>query len=157
MKTYKVTYTGNNSRFRNIETEVNATSERNAVEKAYKENLSDNYFSQEDGTIKDCDGHIIARPDSSAIEFDGGFFVAEEITEMKKVQQMTKAEFITAFKSVGDHDLVASNISKRWSSEEGGYWYVANEDDCDGEDTIKYWFSNDAEENGYVSVIDARI
>lgn len=79
MKTYKVTYSGNSSRFKGFETEVSATSEREAVENVYKEKLDNNYFPQNDGSIKDADGEIIARPDSDSIDYDGGNFFAEEI------------------------------------------------------------------------------
>ncbi len=83
MKTYKVTYTGNASRFKNFETEVLAHSEREAVEDVFGERLDSNYFPQEDGSIKDCDGNTLADPDSDSIEYDGGYFVAEEIEETK--------------------------------------------------------------------------
>jgi len=77
MKTYKVTYTGNASRFKNLNEEVNATSERAAVEIAYSQILNNSYFPQEDGTIKDSDGEIIAGPTSNTIDYDGGCFIAE--------------------------------------------------------------------------------
>ena len=46
---------------------------------------------------------------------------------------------------------------EKWSCEDGGYWYVANAGDCDGGDTINFWFEGDANENGYVEELDARI
>jgi hypothetical protein len=78
---------------------------------------------------------------------------------MKKIQEMTKEEFIDTFENAIDGDLVAENISKKWSSEEGGYWYVANEGECDGEDTLYYWFEENIDVNGkgYVEELDARI
>ena len=81
MKTYKVTYSGNATRFRNFETEVNANSEREAVEDVYGDYLDENYFPQEDGSIKDCDGNTIAEADDDTIEYDGGCFSAEENDE----------------------------------------------------------------------------
>jgi len=39
--------------------------------------MNDNYFPQEDGSIKDCDGHTIAEADDDTIEYDGGGFCAE--------------------------------------------------------------------------------
>lgn len=81
MKTYKVTYSGNSSRFRNFSSEVNANSEREAVEDVYGDYLDQNYFPQEDGSIKDCDGNIIAEADDDTIEYDGGCFSAEEIED----------------------------------------------------------------------------
>jgi len=79
MKAYKVTYSGNASRFRNFESEVNANSEREAVEKVYQQVMDENYFPQEDGSIKDCDGNTIAEATDNIIEYDGGCFSAEEI------------------------------------------------------------------------------
>lgn len=81
MKTYRVIYSGNASRFRNFETEVNANSEREAVEAVYGDYLDQNYFPQEDGSIKDCDGNTIAEPDDDIIDYDGGCFSAEEIED----------------------------------------------------------------------------
>jgi hypothetical protein len=78
MKTYKVTYSGNASRFRNFNSEVNANSEREAVESVYGDYLDQNYFPQEDGSIKDCDGNIIASATDTTIDYDGGCFSAEE-------------------------------------------------------------------------------
>jgi hypothetical protein len=77
MKTYKVTYTRNATKFRNFEMEVKANSEREAVEIAYSQILNNSYFPQEDGTIKDSDGEIIAGPTSNTIDYDGGCFIAE--------------------------------------------------------------------------------
>ncbi len=81
MKTYLVTYSGNASRFKNLNVEVNANSEREATEKIYGKYMNENYFPQDDGSIKDCDGHVIADPNDSTIEYDGGYFGAEEIEE----------------------------------------------------------------------------
>ena len=79
MKTYKVTYEGNSTRFKNFAEEVSAESERKAVEKVYQRYLDSNYFPQDDGSIKDCDGNEIARCIDQFIEYDGGYFVAEEV------------------------------------------------------------------------------
>jgi hypothetical protein len=79
MKTYKVTYNGNDSCFKNFEVEVNARSEREAVEDVYSKYLDLNYFPQEDGSIHDCGGNIIASPTDDVIEYDGGCFKADEI------------------------------------------------------------------------------
>lgn len=81
MKTYKVTYSGNSTRFRNFTETVRANSEREAVEKVYSFRLDASYFPQDDGTIKDCDGEIVATPTDNQIDYDGGSFVAEEIAE----------------------------------------------------------------------------
>ena len=79
MKQYKVTYSGNSTRFSNFEDIVLADTEREAVEKVYGEYLDSNYFPQDDGSIKDCDGNTIAEADDTTIEYDGGCFSAEEI------------------------------------------------------------------------------
>jgi len=81
METYKVTYSGNASRFVNFEMSINAISEREAVEDVYRQCLDENYFPQENGSIKDCDGRTVADPDSDSIEYDGGCFSAEIIED----------------------------------------------------------------------------
>jgi len=81
MKTYKVTYSGNSSRFRNFSSEVNANSEREAVENVFQQVMDENYFPQEDGSILDCDGHELATPTDTTIDYDGGCFSAEEIED----------------------------------------------------------------------------
>lgn len=79
MKTYKVTYTGNSTRFRKFEATIPANTEREAVETVFAKHLDSNYFPQEDGTIKDCDGEIIASATDNVIDYDGGCFSAEEL------------------------------------------------------------------------------
>jgi len=81
MKTYKVTYSGNASKFANFETVVNAMSEREAVEDVYQQLMDADYFPQEDGSVKDCDGNEIASADDDTIEYDGGCFSASEVEE----------------------------------------------------------------------------
>lgn len=81
MKTYLVTYIGNASRFKNLSEEVEANSEREAIELVYQDKLDDNYFPQDDGSIKDCDGHTVAEAYDISIEYDGGRFNAELIEE----------------------------------------------------------------------------
>jgi hypothetical protein len=76
---------------------------------------------------------------------------------LKSVQEMEMNEFVEAFLNAEDNDLVCENIMKKWSCEENGYWYVANAGDCDGGDTIQYWFAEYADEKGYVEELDARI
>ena len=81
---YKVTYSGNSTRFKNFESEVNANSEREAVEKVYQQVMDENYFPQEDGNILDCDGNEVATANDTVIEYDGGCFSAEEIFVVNK-------------------------------------------------------------------------
>ena len=81
MKTYKVTYSGNASRFRNFSSEVNANSEREAVENVFQQVMDENYFPQEYGSILDCDGNELATATDTTIDYDGGCFSAEEIED----------------------------------------------------------------------------
>lgn len=81
LKTYVVYYNGNSIHFRNFELLVAANSEREAVEDIYATYLDENYFPQEDGSILDCDGHEIADSESDSIEYDGGYFYAEEYND----------------------------------------------------------------------------
>lgn len=81
MNTFHVTYIGRNSKFKNFAQIIEATSKRNAVEKAYAAHLSDSYFPQDDGSIKDADGHIVADATDETIDYDGGYFEADEIKQ----------------------------------------------------------------------------
>ena len=81
MKTYNVSYAGNSSKFSNFTIEVNANSEREAVEKVYADVMDSNYFPQEDGSVLDCDGYEVADSTDLTIEYDGGCFYAEEIED----------------------------------------------------------------------------
>lgn len=79
MNYYKVIYSGTAIKFKNFSTKVIAKNERHAVEQAYSSAMDRNYFPQDDGSIKDCDGVVIANPSDETIEYDGGFFYAIEI------------------------------------------------------------------------------
>jgi len=81
MKIYKVTYSGNSTRFNNLELTVIAKSEREAVEKIYQRVMDDNYFPQDDGSILDCDGYEVATANDNFIEYDGGYFCAEIVED----------------------------------------------------------------------------
>jgi hypothetical protein len=81
MKMYTVTYSGINRRFSNLAMPVLAESEREAVIKAYRHYLDEDFFEQPDGRIFDADGNRIAGPDDDSIIFDGGYFQAEEIDQ----------------------------------------------------------------------------
>lgn len=76
---YKVKYQGRSSRFKDFEYEVSATSLKDAVRKVYSKFCDDNYFPQDDGTVKDCTGHIISIADENTIDYDLGYFWAEII------------------------------------------------------------------------------
>ena len=78
MKTYKISYSGNATRFKGIAETVEASSPRDAVEKFYSNRLDRDYFPECSGIIRDCDGNIIAIGGDDSIEYDGGFFFAVE-------------------------------------------------------------------------------
>ena len=77
MKNYKITYSGNATRFKNTNEIVSAKSQREAVENHYKRVLDDNYFPMGNGVILDCDGEIVAHKDYINFCYDGGYFNAE--------------------------------------------------------------------------------
>ena len=68
MKEYKVTYSGNATRFSNFEDIVWADTEREAVEKVFQRVMDENYFPQEDGSILDCDGNELATATDAIID-----------------------------------------------------------------------------------------
>lgn len=78
---------------------------------------------------------------------------------MKKIQEMTKEEFLTKWSAADAGDLVASNIKKMWTNQASGYWYAANAGDCDGGDTLLYWFEDEIEDDTrmYVTSLNACI
>lgn len=78
MRTFKVAYAGTASRFKGFSTIINAESARAAVEEVYQEVLDSNYFPQDDGSIRDCNGDIIAAAGDDSISYDGGSFSADE-------------------------------------------------------------------------------
>lgn len=79
MKTYIVTYTGNSSRFKGLAQPVKAKSPRLATEHIYSLYLDGQYFPQDDESILDAQGNLVASPTDDKMEFDGGYFVAQEI------------------------------------------------------------------------------
>lgn len=85
MKTYKINYSGNSSflkrRIENSDTLINAESERQAVEEFYQSYFDQDYFPQDDGSIFDCDGNMIAEATDDVIWYDGGYISAEEVEE----------------------------------------------------------------------------
>ena len=79
MTQFQITYTGNATRFKGRTSEIEADTAREAVEQFYQSVLDDNYFPQEDGSIHDNRGYVIAEADDESIEYDGGYFQAEEL------------------------------------------------------------------------------
>lgn len=79
MKTYRVFYNGTVERHQGINEEVKANSKREAVEKVYKSGYDTDYFPQDDGTILNDAGNVIATATDETIEMDGGLLIAEEV------------------------------------------------------------------------------
>ena len=79
MKTFIITYTGNASRFKNLNEKVEAESEREAVEEFYASKLPDEYFPDGDGDVYDSEGMLIALPNAPYFHYDGGCFSATEV------------------------------------------------------------------------------
>jgi hypothetical protein len=80
MRNYKVAYKGNATKFKGFEKVIAASSKRDAVEKVYSKFCSDDYWTDGEGNIFDVDTNLVAGPNDDTIEYDGGQFVAEEIT-----------------------------------------------------------------------------
>ena len=80
-KSFLVKYNGNASRFKSFNDEVLAHSKREAVEIIYALYNDENYFPQDDGSILDCNGNLLAEPESETIEYDGGCCYAEELLD----------------------------------------------------------------------------
>ena len=77
MNTYTITYTGNDSRFKNLCIEQDANTAREAVIEFYEQYLPERYFPQDDGSIKDADGMTISESNQDYIKHDGGYFETE--------------------------------------------------------------------------------
>ena len=81
---YSVMYFGNAKRYQDLNEEVVAYSKREAVERFYAAMLNSNYYPVDEfswgGLVKDCDGNIIADAHDETIEYDGGYFYAEQLT-----------------------------------------------------------------------------
>ena len=85
MNTYLVTYSGNATRLKKLAVKIEANSQREAAEKVFALYCETNYFPEKDGEfgsiIRSCDGNILATENDYSIEYDGGVFYAELITE----------------------------------------------------------------------------
>jgi hypothetical protein len=81
---YTVMYFGNAKRYQDLCEEVAAYSKRHAVEKVYSKMRNEDYFPVDEflwgGLVKDCDGNVIADAHDETIEYDGGYFYAEQLT-----------------------------------------------------------------------------
>lgn len=79
MKTFKISYDGNASRFKQLNAIVEAESEREAVEEFYASKLPDNYFPDENGDVYDSEGDWVAESGDTYFCYDGGYFSATEV------------------------------------------------------------------------------
>ena len=81
---YTVMYFGNAKKYQDLRQEIAAFSKREAVERFYAAMLNSNYFPEDEfswcGLIRDCDGNVIADAHDESIEYDGGYFYAEQLT-----------------------------------------------------------------------------
>lgn len=80
MKHFRIYYTGFSTRYKNLSEVVEGQDPKELLERFYQSILDENYFPEEDGTIKDMDGEVIREPDDTDIFYDGGYFMIEEIT-----------------------------------------------------------------------------
>ena len=81
MKTFIITYTGNASRFKNLNEKVEAESEREAVETFYANKLPDKYFPANQGSVYDEEDDLVADEYSDDFYYDGGYFIATDVDE----------------------------------------------------------------------------
>ena len=79
MKTFKISYDGYASRFKNLNEKVEAETAREAVETFYANKLPDKYFPDGDGDVYDSEGMLIALPNAPYFHYDGGCFSATEV------------------------------------------------------------------------------
>jgi len=82
---YSVMYFGNAKRYQDLNEEVAAYCKREAVEKVYAKMRNEDYFPEDEftmgGLIRDCDGNVIADANDITIEYDGGYFFAEQVIQ----------------------------------------------------------------------------
>lgn len=81
MKSYIVSYSGAATRFNGDSWDIMANTAREALETIYQRFVDEDYFPQEDGSIRDSYGHEIADATELYISYDGGYFSVEEDNE----------------------------------------------------------------------------
>ena len=82
MKTFKISYDGNASRFKNLNAIVEAETAREAVETFYANKLPDKYFPANQGSVVyDEEGDLVADEYSDDFYYDGGYFRATDVDE----------------------------------------------------------------------------
>ena len=94
MTTFKITYTGNDSRFKNLSTTQDANTAREALVQFFAEYLPERYFPQNDGSIKDANGMTICESNQDYIKHDCGYFEADaEMTYDVQFHDDTTSDF----------------------------------------------------------------
>jgi hypothetical protein len=78
---FKVIYTGTIERYKNAFSIELATDERDATRQSYARIHERDYFPQDDGTVKDCDGNIIQDIGEDTIYFENGYYIAEKLQQ----------------------------------------------------------------------------
>jgi hypothetical protein len=78
---FKVIYTGSVERYKNDFSIELATDERDATRQSYARVHEQDYFPQDDGTVKDCDGNIIQDLTEDTIYFENGYYIAEKLQQ----------------------------------------------------------------------------
>lgn len=83
MNNYKIQYNGNSrefkTKFANGEYIYIAASKREAVEEFFRTENDSEYYPQEDGSIINASGNLVADADSDTFRYDGGNFFAVQI------------------------------------------------------------------------------
>lgn len=97
-KSYEISYNGYATKFKDRKYYAEAENKRQAVGKVYSSLMDRNYFPQEDDSIFDADGNLIAVSNDDTIYYDGGYFTAEEIAceklDFKTVQRYKYPNYI---------------------------------------------------------------
>jgi hypothetical protein len=78
-KAFLVTYNGNDQKFKDFREIIEAKNEREAVERMFHKFMDSNYFPNGKGFIFDSDQNVLAEPGDQAINWDGGYFIADLI------------------------------------------------------------------------------
>ena len=79
MKTFKISYDGYASRFKNLNEKVEAETAREAVETFYANKLPDKYFPDNQGSVYDEEDDLVADEYSDDFYYDGGYFRATDV------------------------------------------------------------------------------
>jgi hypothetical protein len=81
MKKFQIVYTGNAMKGKRLSGEIiEALNARDAIRDFYQMYFDFDFFPQDDGSIENANGEVIAEADdANRIAYDGGFFYAESV------------------------------------------------------------------------------